>query len=1662
MSRLPTPGGDNGTWGDILNDFLSQSHNTDGSLKTSALSQAGAETSSNKGKAGGYASLDANSKVPASQLGSGSSSTTTFLRGDQTWASISTSSSSATVDDATTTTKGIIKLSGDLTGTADTPTIASGTVTTAKLADGSVTDSKLAGSISQSKVINLTSDLAAKATDSNTVHKTTDETIAGIKTFSSSPIVPTPTTATQAANKAYADSLVAGGAPDADATTKGILKLTNDLGGTAALPTVPALATKINTSVLDTDGTLAANSDAKLATQKATKTYVDAQVSGGATPDATSSTKGKLKLTNDLGGTADLPTVPGLTGKLDKSTATSKGDLLAATAASTIARLGVGTDNQVLTADSAQTTGIKWSTPASGGDASTNTSSSVDTEIAVFSGIGGKTLKRATGSGIAKVTSGVLSTVTAPSGTIVGDTDTQTLTNKTLTTPTISSPTGLVKADVGLGNVDNTSDATKNSASATLTNKTLDGATNTITGSIDANARTSIAKAGVETAKRRRINFIEGSNVTITTADDGAGEKVDVTIAAASGGGGSPLTTKGDIHTFSTVDARLPVGSNDQTIIADSAQTTGVKWGTLPVAGGGTGAATLSGIVKGNGTSAMTTVTAPSGTIVGTTDTQTLTNKDLSSGTNTFPTLNQDSTGKSAKTDALNSASTVVNVAAATAPSTGQVLMATDSTHATWQTPASGGDASTNTASSVDSELTLFSGTGGKTLKRASGSGIAKVTSGVLSTVTAPSGTIVGDTDSQTLTNKTLTSPVINTPTGIVKGDVGLGNVDNTSDTTKNSASVTLTNKTLDNTNTVTLKDNLFTIQDDGDTTKQLKIQASGITTATTRTLTAPDANTTIVGTDATQTLTNKTLTSPVLNTGVSGTAVDTDATLAASSDTKLASQKATKTYVDAQATTPIVGPLEVHGHSYTAGTYTTFASTGTDYMEQMGMIGRLVSMLKLNDTDLRHFGTSGTYLTRYGAAITQSGAGWGALLQLSHPNNSTHTTTTVSAPTNSGSNGIALIVHGVNDFQMNASSFSTIGINPWKHALRTYLSRLRAGALWCSKSPAGTISWDSVFSTTGTWANTAGVFTNSGAAYRQSSDYATPATLTMTLPSDWPGGKLAICLLGQQQGYTTVASMTSGAGTMTVAANVTFPQSGTFVANIAAEGANTREEVLITSGAGTNTWTITRAQNGTSASAHSNAVVTIATDTYKVNWSTSASSGAGLFTSIPAVGSTVLGGQGVELPASGFVGNGSLIPITVRLDTIQADAGKTVVMTLSNPVAGDTSATVKFDSAWLESPRPRPVIITNTMRYQYNGSTSANILADIPTLNTATNTVIAEFDSMVKVADVDTYIWNRSGTCNGASGTGGTIAFTANDKTTFDTLMNADKGFRMAIAGEDVFVKSIAYVSGSNYTLTCTRAYAGSNTSHASGSLISYADIMHTDNIHPNAKGHAVFAQTIFDALKTISVPDSYTLAESSGAWTQLQKQFVIPARSTNWYLPSINTYATTAQAVQVISWCPIFIPKESVITDIMCSVTTLNASSTIAMGIYDTDYTGQQPGALIADCGTISGGTANGRTISGLAIRLRGGLVWGAFLQTGTAATVRTIAANGMSWPYIPVENPISSSSIISMANGYLLSGQSTLPTNPSGLTQVVGTIGASNCVALVALRASSTMWS
>jgi hypothetical protein len=44
----------------------------------------------------------------------------------------------------------------------------------------------------------------------------------------------------------------------------------------------------------------------------------------------------------------------------------AKGDLIAATAADTADRLAVGTNGQVLTADSTASTGLKWATPSGG------------------------------------------------------------------------------------------------------------------------------------------------------------------------------------------------------------------------------------------------------------------------------------------------------------------------------------------------------------------------------------------------------------------------------------------------------------------------------------------------------------------------------------------------------------------------------------------------------------------------------------------------------------------------------------------------------------------------------------------------------------------------------------------------------------------------------------------------------------------------------------------------------------------------------------------------------------------------------------------------------------------------------------------------------------------------------------------------------------------------------------------------------------------------------------------------------------------------------------------------------------------------------------------------------------------------------------------------
>ena len=181
---------------------------------------------------------------------------------------------------------------------------------------------------------------------------------------------------------------------------------------------------------------------------------------------------------------------------------TTKGDVY--TYSTTDARLAVGTDGHVLTADSGEATGVKWS--ANGTGDVDGPSSAVDENLAVYDSTTGKIIKDS-GTNISAVTA-----------------NTAKVTNAT--------HTGEVTGSGALTIADNIVD--------------------------EANLK-------LETGP---------TNTYVLTADStkSGGMKW------AAGGSSSPLTTKGDVYTYSTTDARLAVGTNGHVLTADSGEATGVKW----------------------------------------------------------------------------------------------------------------------------------------------------------------------------------------------------------------------------------------------------------------------------------------------------------------------------------------------------------------------------------------------------------------------------------------------------------------------------------------------------------------------------------------------------------------------------------------------------------------------------------------------------------------------------------------------------------------------------------------------------------------------------------------------------------------------------------------------------------------------------------------------------------------------------------------------------------------------------------------------------------------------------------------------------------------------------------------------------------------------------
>lgn len=76
---------------------------------------------------------------------------------------------------------------------------------------------------------------------------------------------------------------------------------------------------------------------------------------------------GNVDNTSDANKPVSTATQTALDGKVDESLIDAKGDLIVGTADNTPARLAVGTNGQVLTADSAQTGGVKWADASGGG-----------------------------------------------------------------------------------------------------------------------------------------------------------------------------------------------------------------------------------------------------------------------------------------------------------------------------------------------------------------------------------------------------------------------------------------------------------------------------------------------------------------------------------------------------------------------------------------------------------------------------------------------------------------------------------------------------------------------------------------------------------------------------------------------------------------------------------------------------------------------------------------------------------------------------------------------------------------------------------------------------------------------------------------------------------------------------------------------------------------------------------------------------------------------------------------------------------------------------------------------------------------------------------------------------------------------------------------------
>ncbi|GAA4626646.1 hypothetical protein GCM10023196_035720 [Actinoallomurus vinaceus] len=104
-------------------------------------------------------------------------------------------------------------------------------------------------------------------------------------------------------------------------------------------------------------------------------------------------------------------------------------------------------------------------------------------------------------------------------------------------------------------------------------------------------------------------------------------------------------------------------------------------------------------------------------------------------------------------------------------------------------------------------------------------------------------------------------------------------------------------------------------------------------------------------------------------------------------------------------------------------------------------------------------------------------------------------------------------------------------------------------------------------------------------------------------------------------------------------------------------------------------------------------------------------------------------------------------VPVVKRITTLtSANAGQTIICTVT---AIDSGGTVRFDYWGLESKSPNPILVCNTARLTSTGYANYPVSfgdTDVAALNTAVASVVAEFDGMVQIADIDSAL-NKNAT---------------------------------------------------------------------------------------------------------------------------------------------------------------------------------------------------------------------------------------------------------------------------------------------------------------------------